>query len=387
MKVKLRDLVDIFLGITSTPKYEKNGIPFLSVKDVSSGLINFDNCKYISKKEYDSLPKGAKPKVGDMLFCRVGTLGKPIIIPDGTPLFGTFVSLGYLRNKNAKKCNLEYIKYWMNSGSFWRQVESNVRGASQVNLNTGWLSDFNIDLPPIKEQLIRLRLLNKCSDLIKAKKQELEKLDELIKSQFMEMFSVYLKDKTRYKSINQITTFFNDGDWIESKDQSEYGIRLIQTGNIGNGIYLNKVDRARFIDDTTFYKLKCTEIFPNDVLISRLPDPIGRACVVPKGLGKSITSVDCSIVRFKKELIPQFFITYTMTSQYKLQIKKYETGSTRKRISRKNLGKIKIPVPDIKLQEQFYLIVQQINKSKFAIQKSIDELQLLFDSLMQKYFG
>ena len=91
-KVKLCELADIYLGVTHTPEYVFNGVPFLSVKDISGGEIRFDDCKYISQKEYDSLSEGAKPKVGDMLFCRVGTLGKPIIIPEGTPLFGSFQS-------------------------------------------------------------------------------------------------------------------------------------------------------------------------------------------------------------------------------------------------------------------------------------------------------
>ncbi|MCI7221796.1 MAG: restriction endonuclease subunit S, partial [Erysipelotrichaceae bacterium] len=187
-KVKLKELVDIYLGVTHTPKYVKEGVPFLSVKDISNGKICFDDCKYISQQEYDSLSEGAKPKIGDMLFCRVGTLGKPIIIPKGTPLFGSFVSLGYLRNRDANRCNLNYLKYWMYSNSFWDQVDSNVKGASQVNLNTGWLSKFNIDLPDIEEQNYRISVLDKCKLLIKHREDELKKLDDLIKARFVEMF-------------------------------------------------------------------------------------------------------------------------------------------------------------------------------------------------------
>ena len=87
-KVKLIELANIYLGVTHTPEYVLEGVPFLSVKDISGGKICFDDCKYISKEEYNSLSEGAKPKVGDMLFCRVGTLGKPIIIPEGRQLFG-----------------------------------------------------------------------------------------------------------------------------------------------------------------------------------------------------------------------------------------------------------------------------------------------------------
>lgn len=136
--------------MTHTPTYVEWGRPFLSVRDISSGVIDFSNCHYITEEEFDSLPKGARPQAGDMLFCRVGTIGKPVIIPENTPEFGTFVSVGYLRKKtNVNNC---YLKAWMENEYFMRQVYDNVAGASQINLNTGWLKNFRILIPPIDLQ-------------------------------------------------------------------------------------------------------------------------------------------------------------------------------------------------------------------------------------------
>lgn len=92
----------------------------------------------------------------------------------------------------------------------------------------------------------------------------------MFKSQFMEQFAVLINDDTKCSTIEKVCTLFSDGDWIESKDQSDDGIRLIQTGNVGNGVYLDKGERARFIDESTFERLHCTEVLPNDILISRL---------------------------------------------------------------------------------------------------------------------
>lgn len=103
--------------------------------------------------------------------------------------------------------------------------------------------------------------------------------------------------------------------------------------------------------------------------ISRLPDPVGRACIIPDGLGKSITAVDCSIVRLKSHVLPEFFVAYTMTTLYAAQIGSSVTGSTRKRISRKNLGQVVIPTPDIDQQEQFAAFVRQSDKSKLLISR------------------
>lgn len=201
-------------------------------------------------------------------------------------------------------------------------------------------------------------------------------------SQFMEQFGSYLGDETRCATVEQVCTVFADGDWIESKDQADDGIRLIQTGNVGNGVYLDKGERARYIDEETFVRLNCTEVLPNDILISRLPDPVGRACIIPDGLGKSITAVDCSIVRLKSHVLPEFFVAYTMTTLYAAQIGSSVTGSTRKRISRKNLGQVVIPTPDIDQQEQFAAFVRQSDKSKFAVQ-SCSNLNLWSSSVCQ----
>lgn len=146
----LKDVADIYLGLTHTPTYVTEGKPFLSVRDISSGRIDFTNCHYITEEEFTSLPNGARPKVNDILFCRVGTIGKPVIIPDGTPEFGSFVSIGFLRKKNIVVN--EYLKSWMEDSYFMKQVYDNVAGASQINLNTGWLKNFRILIPPIELQ-------------------------------------------------------------------------------------------------------------------------------------------------------------------------------------------------------------------------------------------
>ena len=187
-----------------------------------------------------------------------------------------------------------------------------------------------------------------------------------VQSQFIEMFGNCLQ----VEKLSSLCDTFLDGDWIESKDQSDEGIRLVQTGNVGNGIFKNKEEKCRFISDKTFDRLHCTEIFSGDILVSRLPDPIGRACMIPNGLGRMITAVDCSIIRLKESILPDFFIAYTMTPTYRAQINEVTTGTTRRRVSRANLGNVKVPVPPMEQQQQFVSIAHQADKSKFVGFKS-----------------
>ena len=179
------------------------------------------------------------------------------------------------------------------------------------------------------------------------------------KSQFIEMFG----DCETKVQIADACVHFGDGDWIETKDQSEVGIRLIQTGNIGEGLFKDKEEKSRFISEETFERLKCTEVLPGDILVSRLPDPIGRSCIIPE-MQKSITAVDCTIIRLRENVLPEFFIGFTKTDEYAQQIATYTTGTTRKRISRANLGKICIPIPSLAMQEDFVYLVKQSDKSK-----------------------
>lgn len=186
-------------------------------------------------------------------------------------------------------------------------------------------------------------------------------------SQFIEMFGNCKSQGT----LSSLCATFIDGDWIESKDQSDSGIRLIQTGNVGFGFFKGREDKCRYITEETFKKLNCTEVVPGDILISRLPDPIGRACIVPEGIGKAITAVDCTIVRLNATLLPEFLISFSKTALYASQINKIKTGTTRLRVSRGNLGNVIIPIPPIESQHHFAAIAQQADKSKSVIQKAL----------------
>jgi len=156
--------------------------------------------------------------------------------------------------------------------------------------------------------------------------------------------------------LGDVCEYISDGDWVESKDQSNAGIRLIQTGNIGMGEYIDKVDKARFINASKFEELNCTEIFPGDVLISRLPDPVGRACRacrVPAVRDRMITAVDCTIIRFdQSKILPDLFISLTLSQKYYESLAAFLTGASRQRISRSNLEQIKIPLPPLDEQER-----------------------------------
>lgn len=171
------------------------------------------------------------------------------------------------------------------------------------------------------------------------------------------------------KSLKDLCSIFTDGDWIEKKDQSVDGIRLVQTGNIKVGYFAERQDKARYISEDTFNRLNCTEVKRGDILVSRLPDPVGRASIIPELKDKAITAVDCTIIRLKEEILPTYLNYYMQSPQYLSSIQLKVTGATRQRISRKNLGEISITFPPLAEQQR---IVAKLDVAFAEIDEAIE---------------
>ena len=185
---RVQSITQICLGLTHRPEYVSKGVPFFSVKDISSGGLDISDPKYISKEEFANFPSGAKPQKGDILFGRVGTLGKPTVVNVDFD-FGIFVSLGFFR-KYLDALSSEYIVAWMDTSLFWNQVDINVKGAVLTNLNTGWLSKFLIPIPPLDEQKRisqKLNYLLEHESLIARNKEDIEGLIKQVKNKILDL--------------------------------------------------------------------------------------------------------------------------------------------------------------------------------------------------------
>lgn len=371
------------IAINSTEKkkpVEEDRFTYLGLEHLDSGTLK------VTRFGSEVAPIGEKLVMhkGDVLFGKRRAYQKKVAI---APFDGIFSAHGMVLRPKEDVIDKDFFPLFISSDYFLDAAIKISVGSLSPTINWRDLKELEFELPDMDTQRKLAEVLWSINDTMEAYKKLISATDELVKSQFMEQFGSYLGDETRCATVEQVCTVFADGDWIESKDQADDGIRLIQTGNVGNGVYLDKGERARYIDDETFVRLNCTEVLPNDILISRLPDPVGRACIIPGGLGKSITAVDCSIVRLKSHVLPEFFVAYTMTTLYAAQIGSSVTGSTRKRISRKNLGQVVIPTPDIDQQERFAAFVRQSDKSKFELEQALSELTATYKRIITENFG
>ncbi len=143
---------------------------------------------------------------------------------------------------------------------------------------------------------------------------------------------------------------FSDGDWVESKDQDPNGeVRLTQLADVGDGMFRDRSNRFLTLEKSE--ELRCTLLKPDDVLVARMPDPLGRACLFPALRQPCCTVVDVCIIRPGSPGIDNRWLMHFINSpQFRVRVAALQAGSTRKRISRKNLATIELPVPPLREQ-------------------------------------
>lgn len=174
-------------------------------------------------------------------------------------------------------------------------------------------------------------------------------------------------------------SLFLDGDWIESKDISDSGIRYITTGNVGTGFY--KEQGSGFITESTFKKLSCSEVYAGDILISRLNLPIGRACIVPDLNNRIVTSVDNVIFRPDEEYHPKFLVYLFSGKEYFQNTENIARGATMQRISRGLLGNIRVVMPS---KDEQIPIANFLDHETTKIDHLIEKQQQLIELLKEK---
>lgn len=173
---------------------------------------------------------------------------------------------------------------------------------------------------------------------------------------------------------------FVDGDWIESKDQDQNGdVRLIQLADIGDSQYLDKSNR--FLTQAKAHELGCTFLSRGDVLIARMPDPLGRACIFPGDRRRAVTVVDVCVVRGESKHFDHVWLMHFVNAPaFRADIHSQQSGSTRKRISRGNLSTLSLPVPPRAEQTR---IVEKLEELLSDLDAGVAELKAAQKKLVQ----
>ena len=306
--------------------------------------------------------------------------------------YNGIVSPAYTVLKPKDSVSAKFFAYFFKLPHTIFQFYRNSQGLVDDTRNLKYknFAKISVSIPPLPEQRAIAEILTTTDKLIAIKehfitikqnqKQWLMK-NLLTRKRKLSKFN----EKWKTLKLREICDFISDGDWIESKDQSNDGYRLIQVGNIGINEYIDKSKSARFISEDTFIRLHCTEVLCGDVLLSRLPDPIGRSCLIRELISRAITAVDCTIIRFKTVLLAELFVQYASTNMYFSKIAKLSGGSTRTRIGRKEIENLLLCIP-MTLPEQKAIadILTTADREIELLKKELEQQKLIKKYIMQQ---
>jgi len=290
-------------------------------------------------------------------------------------------------NSNGK-LYIPYLYYFMEG--YVEELRKQAIGGVIKYIKLGNLTDALIELPNIETQKKVVEILAKAKHIIDNKTSQIKILDELIKSRFVEMFGDPISNPMKWKqlSFREASLLLSDGPFgsnLKSEHYCDEGIRIIRLQNIGVGKYVDN-DKA-YVSDEQYKKISKYTCYPGELVIATMGTPNLRACIVPISIEKAIHKADC--VRFvpKSELLNNIFACQYINCPETLLLASDKIhGQTRARISSGQVAQLPIYVPPIHLQNKFATFVQHTDKLKVEMQKSLDETQMLFDSLMQQYF-
>lgn len=377
-KIRIGDACELLNGFAfKSENYVEKGIRIIRIANVQKGYIE-DNTPAFYPADSEGLDKYMLEE-NDLLMSLTGNVGRVAILQKDMLPAALNQRVACLRLK-TDRITKGYLFHLLNSDFFEQKCIQSSKGVAQKNMSTEWLKDFLIPVYSVEKQQEITTTLDYLRDIIDKRKQELNKLDELIKAQFVEMFS---GEKNMMK-MSDICSIITDGTHQPPKFVTE-GIPFIFVSNVVS----NKItyDAEKFITQETYDELiKRTPIEIGDVLLSTVGS-YGHPAVV-KSDEKFLFQRHIAYLKPKKDIINSDYLHGALLSpDVQKQIEKGVKGIAQKTLNLSEIKKMTIPVPDLARQKQFADFEEQVDKSKVVVQKSLDETQMLYYSLLQEYFG
>lgn len=387
MEVLLKEVFeDDFWIMPQTPQYLEAGVPYITSKNIKKGKIDFSNVNYISEEDYQVISKNRPIKEDDILISMIGTLGETAVVKleDGK-FYGQNM---FLVRLDKEKVYDRYFLNYFNSNKVKRDLERSQNQSTQRYLKANHIEDLIIPLPSLGEQRFIAQILDSLSDIIKNRQKELEELDNLIKSRFVEMFGDPVQNEKQWKTKRLL-----DMGTCKNGMNFHYNDSGVELNCLGVGDFKD----LSIIDDTSILPMVSLNEMPTDeyllqdedivfVRSNGNKDLVGRSLVVYPGGTPTTFSGFCIRYRKTDDIVSVPYLLRVLKSD-SIRKKMAGRGANIQNLNQQILGTLVIPVPPMDLQNQFADFVASVDKLKFEVQKSLDETQTLMDSLMQQYFG
>ena len=386
-KIKIGDVCDVLNGFAfKSENYVGSGIRVIRIANVQKGYIE-DTTPAFYPLDSGGLDKYMLEN-GDLLMSLTGNVGRVAMLEADMLPAALNQRVACLRLKSSK-ISKKYLFHILNSDYFEQQCIQSSKGVAQKNMSTEWLKDYKIPLYSPEHQNKIVSVLDRVHLIINTQKKQLQKLDELVKARFVEMFGMPGTD-TKGWGLQYLGTCceLNPKKGTDKRLVSGLSVSFVPMPAVSES---GKIDASQ-IKAYDEVKTGFTYFAENDVLFAKItPCMENGKGAVAVGLCNNIGfgSTEFHILRpINNKSNPYWLYSLTSFDAFRKDAADNMTGSAgQRRVPAVFLEKYKVTLPPIELQNQFAAFVKQTDKSKVAVQKSLDEAQLLFDSLMQQYFG
>ena len=396
MKVRLGDYIEEY----SVRNKKGEDIPVYSVTNTQGFCKDYFGKEVASKDKttYKIVPRGcfafnpSRINVGSVDWQRNE---ERVIV---SPLYNVF--------SVSEQLDQQYLYYYLKSDFALQRIRAVATGSVRDNLKLAMLYEFPIELPEITEQRIIVDKLDRVKQIISLREKEVQALDDLIKARFVEMFGLDDLIKARFVEmfgdpvanpkgwetyqLNDCLKWIDNGKSFVCSDKPRGGDypAVLKLSAATYGDYRPEENKA-LLDENQF--VEGAEVHAGDLLFTRknTPELVGMAAYVHETPERLMMPDLIFRLVTNDRMNPVFLWQLINCKEFRPIIQGISGGSAKSmsNISKERLGRINVICPPRQIQDQLVPFAHQVDKSKAVIQKSLDETQLLFDSLMQKYFG
>ena len=384
---RLGDVCDILNGFAfKSEQYVDDGIRIIRIANVQKGYIEDSSPVFYPIDSKDA--KKYSLEEGDMLMSLTGNVGRVARLSKEFLPAALNQRVACLRIKDGVAIDKAFLFNLLNSDYFEQQCIAASKGVAQKNMSTEWLKEYEIPIFSMEQQKAIASVLDKVSDLITLRKEQLAKLDQLVKSRFTELFGDPVTNPKAWKTKPLLDMgYCKNGMNFHTGDS---GIEMHCLG-VGDFKDLSVIDGTEHLPIVSLNELPPEEsmLKDGDIVFVRSNGNkalVGRCLVVYPRNTPTTYSGFCIRYRLTSNEVDTAYLLRVLKTD-SMRKKMAGRGANIQNLNQQILASLDIPIPPMETQEQFVSFVKQTEKSKLTIQQSLDKLELLKKSLMQEYFG
>lgn len=378
-------------GVRNT-QYTDSGVKLLNVANLVDGRVNLSNTdRYISEEEAYGKYKHFLVDDGDFIIASSGIkveyFDKKMGFVSGVQL-PLCMNTSTIRFKVLDKniLDIRYFMYFLKTDQFKQQLSREITGSAQLNFGPSHLKKMHLPLIDLTEQRKIAAVLDKVSDLIAKRRQQLDKLDELIKARFVEMFGEPVTNPNQWEKVPlsdladvRIGPF---GSLLHKEDYIAGGHPLVNPSHILDDKIV--VDKKLSVSEQKYAELEPYHLKIGDVVMGRRGE-MGRCAVVQyEGL---LCGTGSLLIRTKGNVTADYIQKIISFPSFKKTIEDMAVGQTMPNLNVPIVSNFQIIKPPLQVQKKYYQFVEQTEKIKTTISESLEKLETLKKALMQEYFG